>query len=199
MSQENIEYFDIFISYQWDVKDKVKLLYNKLTNEYKFKVWLDDNELDNNMLYDQLVEGIKKSTLFLCCVTKKYAESVNCIREINFASESKKKMIVLMFEKLVINELNSVGFIISPLTRFNCSNDSSMLYKWSGPIFDSIIKSINSSLNINISPSSSSDALSKMNDKWGNVLNNKNYQAFNYIAKNINSNIRFISSYFFIY
>lgn len=189
MSQEHTEYFDIFISYNWEVKDKVKLLYNKLTNEYKFKVWIDDNELDNNMLYDQLVEGIKKSTLFLCCVTRKYAESVNCIREINFASESKKKMIVLMFEKLAINELNSVGFIISPLTRFNCFNDSTMLNKWTGPIFDSIIKSINSSLNI--LPSNSSDSLCKTNDKWDNVLNNRNYQALNFLTKKINSNISF--------
>lgn len=100
------------------------------------------------MLYDQLTVGIKKSTLFLCCVTKRYEESVNCIREINFASEAKKTMIVLMFEKLEINEIGSVGFIISPLTRFNCYNDKNIFYTWSGPVFDSILKSLNNCLKL---------------------------------------------------
>jgi hypothetical protein len=30
--------FDIFLSYNWDVKDKVKNLYNKLTNDCNLKV-----------------------------------------------------------------------------------------------------------------------------------------------------------------
>ena len=71
---------------------------------------------------------------------------MNCIREINFASEAKKTMIVLMFEKLEINEIGSVGFIISPLTRFNCYNDKNIFYTWSGPVFDSILKSLNNCL-----------------------------------------------------
>jgi len=146
MSTERNE-FDIFLSYNHDVKDKVRNLYNKLTIDLNFKVWIDYNQLDNNMLYDQLTEGIKKSTVFLCCVTKKYTESVNCIRELNFASESKKTMIVLMFERLQINEIGSVGFIISPLTRYNCYNDNKIFYTWSGPIFDSILKSLTNCLN----------------------------------------------------
>ena len=146
MSKEN-DQFDIFLSYNWDVKDKVKNLYNKLTNDFNLRVWIDYNQLDNNMLYDQLTEGIRKSTLFLCCVTKKYTESVNCIRELNFASESKKTMIILMFERLQINEIGSVGFIISPLTRFNCYNDKNIFYTWCGPIFDTILKSVNNCLN----------------------------------------------------
>ena len=139
--------FDIFISYNWDSKDKVKLLYNTLSNEYNLKVWLDDNQLDNNALYDQLVNGIKNSKIFLCCITKKYSESFNCIREINYASELRKPFIVLMFEELLINEIGSVGFIITPLLRFNCFNDKTMLYNWSGPIFESMLKSLNNYLN----------------------------------------------------
>jgi len=139
--------FDIFISYNWEIKDQVKLLYYKLTNNLGFKVWLDDKQLDSSILYEQLVNGIKKSTLFLCCVTKKYTQSDNCIREITFASESKRPIVVLMFQDLPINELGSVGFIIGPLLRHNCFNDINIFHSWSGDCFNSILKSINSILN----------------------------------------------------
>jgi tetratricopeptide (TPR) repeat protein len=139
--------FDIFISYNWEIKDQVKLLYHKLTNNLGFKVWLDDKQLDSSILYEQLVNGIKKSALFLCCVTKKYTQSDNCIREITFASDSKKPIVVLMFQDLPINELGSVGFIIGPLLRHNCFSDINIFHSWSGDCFNSILKSINSLLN----------------------------------------------------
>ena len=51
--------FDVFLSYQWDIKSKIKSLYKLLTEEYKLKVWMDDHELDHTgNLYDQQVTGL---------------------------------------------------------------------------------------------------------------------------------------------
>jgi hypothetical protein len=141
MSNNNKK-FDIFLSYNWDSKTQVKSLYKKLSTDFRYKVWLDDVQLDSRNLFEQLIQGINDSRLFLCCITKKYSQSDNCIREINYASINKLPLVIVMLEKLNINELGSIGFIIASLTRFNFYNQISNDNVWSGEIFDSMMKSI---------------------------------------------------------
>ncbi len=47
--------YDVFLSYQWDIKPQVIKLYNELTNNQKLKVWMDEFELGP----DRLVDGNK--------------------------------------------------------------------------------------------------------------------------------------------
>jgi len=89
--------FDIFLSYNWDHKPFVSKLYEKLCN-LNFKVWLDDIELDHTPLSKQLADGITKSHIFMCCISKKYSESRNCREEFFFAISENKPTIILMFE-----------------------------------------------------------------------------------------------------
>ena len=56
--------------------------------------------------------AIKESRIFVCFITKEYYESHNCNLEIEYANTLKKKMIVLMIERLEIKDLGGVGFII---------------------------------------------------------------------------------------
>lgn len=111
--------FDIFLSYNWDSKDVVRDLYDKLTANFGYRVWIDDKQLDSGMLYEQLCQGIKNSKCVICCVSEKYAESDNCIKEITFAQMCKKPLIIIMLERLNVSEIGCVGFIIASLTRFN--------------------------------------------------------------------------------
>jgi hypothetical protein len=138
----NIKKFDIFLSYNWDSKTLVKSLYTRLTTDFKYKVWLDDVQLDSRNLFEQLIQGINDSRIFLCCITKKYSQSDNCIREINYASINKIPLVIVMLERLNINELGSIGFIIASLTRFNFYTRVSNENVWSGEMFDSMLKSI---------------------------------------------------------
>jgi hypothetical protein len=39
---------EIFISYNWSIKQQVKELYEILTNKFNYKVWLDDSQLNAN-------------------------------------------------------------------------------------------------------------------------------------------------------
>jgi len=95
MSSDN--QFDIFLSYNWDHKPYEKKLYDKLRN-MNYKVWIDDIELDNTRLNSQLADGINKSHIFMCCITKKYSISKNCIKEFSYAINKNKPTIILMFE-----------------------------------------------------------------------------------------------------
>lgn len=139
--------FDIFISYNWDIKPSVIKLYQALTTKYNFRVWMDEYEMGQTRLVDELSTAISNSELFLCCITKKYSESENCKDEMDYAKNLKKKFIVLMFERIPMDDLGGVGFIIGPKVRFNCYKEPAMFNEWSGSTFDSIIEAIKDNLN----------------------------------------------------
>jgi hypothetical protein len=100
---------DIFISYNWNIKEQVKALCEKLTAQ-KYKVWRDDKELNagNNALTAELANGIKTSKIFLSCVTRDYCKSYNCNLEVEFANQSKKIMIILLIDKLDPTEIHEI-------------------------------------------------------------------------------------------
>jgi len=89
---------DIFLSYNWAHKAYVRKLYEKLKYHLNYKVWIDDFELGHTSLTAQLANGIIKSRIFVCCITKNYSESENCKQEFFLAKRKKKPMIILMLE-----------------------------------------------------------------------------------------------------
>ncbi len=56
----NPERFDVFISYQWDIKENVKMLYNQLTKSHGLRCWMDDFEMGSGSLNES------KFLLFEC-------------------------------------------------------------------------------------------------------------------------------------
>lgn len=102
-------------------------------------------------LNENLAKAIKNSKAVICCITRAYDKSENCIQEINWAKLNKKPLIVLMFEDVDVTELESVGFIIAPLLRINLFEDKQVINSWNGPKFDELIKAINNALSLNFS------------------------------------------------
>ena len=171
------EKFDLFLSYNWGIKENVRQLYQKFTTNHNLKVWIDDEQLDNAGLYEQICEGIKNSKCFVCCITKKYTESANCQREISYATNINKPLIVLMFEDLAIADISgSVGFIITPLLRFNLFNDMHTIpYGDWGSNMNSAIKAIESKVKVNESDSKTNDfSLDSINKSFSssNIMSN---------------------------
>jgi hypothetical protein len=63
---------DIFLSYNCNIKEQVKLLHDKLES-LNFKVWRDKQlHAGNSALTSQLAKGIKNSKVVICCITKDY-------------------------------------------------------------------------------------------------------------------------------
>ena len=100
---------DVFISYNWNVKNEVKYLDKKLS-ESGLKVWLDEKELQTNdmPLTVQLANGIKKSKIIVCCITKEYCKSFNCNLEFEYANTLAKPTIVLMIDDLKPGEISDI-------------------------------------------------------------------------------------------
>ena len=138
---------DVFISYQWDIKSQVVDLCNRL--EKDFNIWRDDTDMrhNNQTLNGQLAIAIKKSKIVMCFLTEKYFKSKNCSREIQFASDIEKKIIVIFVEELDIGNLDGIGFLISGLLRINCYHNQK---DWQVKHLDEIRQSIQENLDVNI-------------------------------------------------
>jgi len=87
-----------------------------------------------------MVDGIRNSSVILCCITKKYAES-HC-REIKYADQISKPIEVLMFERLEIGNIGDLGFIIAPIARHNLYETPQIINNWKGTEFDTILKCV---------------------------------------------------------
>jgi len=112
MNEENSIY-DAFLSYNWSIKNEVKLLEESLT-EMGLKVWRDDEKelhANDGSLLGELAQAIKISKTFVCCVTNSYCESHNCNLEIEFANTLAKPLVVLMFERLLFIVVGFSNFI----------------------------------------------------------------------------------------
>jgi hypothetical protein len=167
MVSNNVEGFDVFLSYQWDIKDSVKMLYTQLTKTHGLRCWMDDFEMGSGSLNESkfiyfecegllltyifdidfltqlgIINGITNSSVVLCCITKKYTESKNCVREITFADQSSKPLEILMFERLKVNEIGEIGFIIAPIIRHNLYKIPQIFNEWTGTEFDAILMSV---------------------------------------------------------
>jgi hypothetical protein len=45
MASKNAAGYDVFLSYQWDVKESVTRLYTQLTETHGLRCWMDDFEI----------------------------------------------------------------------------------------------------------------------------------------------------------
>ena len=101
--------YDLFLSYNWSIQDKVKILDNKL-RLLGYKLFRDvyDLEKNENPLSTQLAIAIRNSKIVICCINKGYCESQNCNLEIDYAHTLAKPLIVLMIDKLNIEEISDI-------------------------------------------------------------------------------------------
>lgn len=140
--------YDLFLSYQWNIKENVQSLHDYLSS-LNYTVIMDDHTFSaNSDLSIQITQAVKNSRAVICCITKAYDTSKNCRREISLANDYNKPLIVLMFEDLKITDLEFVGFYITSILRINLFEDPQVTQSWQGPKSDEIIKAINNALGI---------------------------------------------------
>ncbi|CAF1107229.1 unnamed protein product [Brachionus calyciflorus] len=134
---------DIFISYNWDIKPDVKNLYSIL-NGNGYRVWMDEKSMvTGHNLTNEIAEAIIESRMIICCLTIKYSKSEMCQREINFANDCKRKqpdkiILPILFEKVQLNDLGGVGFLVSNLLYIKYEKNAD----WEHRIIDHITQLI---------------------------------------------------------
>jgi len=68
MASNNLESFDVFISYQWDIKESVKMLYNQLTKTHGLRCWMDDFEMGSGSLNDSKFLFFECDCMYFCSI-----------------------------------------------------------------------------------------------------------------------------------
>lgn len=107
------EKFNVFISYQWKSQAKIKNLFSELASYECLNVFMDIFRIKaGNNLYASLASNIQEADLILACVSRDYVKSKNCEREIIYADALNKSIMPLYVEKIPIQELGSIGFIL---------------------------------------------------------------------------------------
>ena len=131
---------DIFLSYQWSIKEKVKCLYNKLIAE-GYTCWMDNSALELGDRWNtEIDKGIRNCKVFLSFVTIKYVESVNCYKETNLSVELRKPIIPLLMEENAWPPKN-MGTLIGHLQYISFkSTSASPEQLWSGENFNQLLK-----------------------------------------------------------
>jgi hypothetical protein len=107
--------YDLFISYEWGSKSEVEHFHSKLEEKDKsLRVWRDSRlEPNNESLYLQLGEAIRRSCVFLFMLTRAYTKSDMCRRELVYAAKLGKIVFCFMLEKLTQDEIgDEIGFIM---------------------------------------------------------------------------------------
>jgi hypothetical protein len=101
--------FDVFISYNWEIKEQVRKLYQVLTS-LNYKVWFDErgSNAGSSPLTTELATAIKNSKVILSCLTTEYCKSYNCNLEVEYASAKKKQMITLMIERIDTTKIDEI-------------------------------------------------------------------------------------------
>lgn len=140
------ETYDVFLSYSWKIQDKVKRLYDFLTNKHKFKVWMDIKEFQGGEVVDATIaDTIRNSKVFVCCINSDYVKSIYCNNELSYACNNNINLLALMFEDLTSDELGGVGLQLARLIYIPLFN-TNVTKHWTGEQANQIVKSINSFL-----------------------------------------------------
>ena len=115
---------DIFISFNTETQNQEEFDY---ALDLRYKLEKLNYKLAKYLLYDKndlsfpekCENYIKNSHVFLCCLSKSYADSEICKKQIFYAFSLKKQMIVVSLENLDPVHLSGIGFIISSILRVN--------------------------------------------------------------------------------
>ena len=83
---------DVMISYQWDSQETAIKLRDHFVKDGKLDVWMDLTDMSEDM-NEAMAKGVAFSSIFVMCMSQKYAESVNCKKEYSYADRLRKHII----------------------------------------------------------------------------------------------------------
>lgn len=139
----------LFLSYHWDVQNKVQILV-KYLESHGFQCWTDVSNANRryaighapdpaDSLQIQIQRKIKAAVAVVCCVTPKYICSENCTKDLSIAESMKKPIVPVMLQWLAWPpEGGRARRILAPLSCIDMSNNN--LFKRNLSTFEIYLK-----------------------------------------------------------
>ena len=143
---------NLFVSYEPNDEIIVKNFISNLRKQLNIEVWFDKEKLNSSKsINEQIFEGISESEMFLCFMTRLYSLSENCVDEILYAKNEKKRIIFVMLEYANIEELGGeIGTIINGRTKINAYKEISLFKEGFGDEFKKLLKSLINALDLSL-------------------------------------------------
>jgi hypothetical protein len=103
----------IFLSFQWSLKDKAEILIKYLENE-GFTCWADFGQFGGGDSRNKRIDrGLRAASVLVCFVTSDYAKDETGLNQVNLAVTLGKPIVPLLAEKLKWPPVGSLGPILS--------------------------------------------------------------------------------------
>ena len=150
----SIDNIDLFVSFQWDLRDQIKEFQEKLniycchfnTEIRMYRNEAKDDPSNNSALNEKTLKIIKSSKLFVCFLTNKFIKSINCVKELTFAHSIGKRIIPIYIENIDTNQIHLLSYYIND--KIDCFNQNNNNSSWLNEYFDLIMKKIIENLKV---------------------------------------------------
>ena len=108
--------YDTMISYSHKDKEISEKIFKSLTMN-GFRVWIDFNEMQGNIM-EAMAHGIEQSSTIILCISDEYQRSNYCRAEAQYAFKRRLKIIPILVEKSYQPD-GWLDFLISGLLRYD--------------------------------------------------------------------------------
>lgn len=95
---------------------------------------------------DEIRKGIQNSKTLVCLITKNYLNSENCINEFKLGKHFKKRLFLVMFERISLEE-TSIGYFAVGIQRYNLYKNKNSLNFALSTDFEEFLRELLKSVN----------------------------------------------------
>ena len=114
----------VMISYSHEQKKTVEKLVSELRRNGITNLWIDtENTHKFEGLVKAMVHAVDNSSSVICCISKAYSESENCMGELVYARFKQKTIIPVVVEENFVPDGQLLFCIKADNFRFNISSD----------------------------------------------------------------------------
>ena len=132
---------DVFLSYEQTNRDTVRALKGQIEDE-TYSCWWDIEQISGNIdRFSPMIEqAIQKSSIFVACITSRYARSIKCQQELSCAKQNKKRIILLLMEQIHWPP-NEIRNLVSglPYIEFYNTTPTASSTPWSSEKFNELL------------------------------------------------------------
>ncbi|XP_012565213.2 uncharacterized protein LOC101241070 [Hydra vulgaris] len=132
--------FHVMLSYQWNNQEIVKRVANIL-KERNIPIWFDIAGDMKGNINAAMANGVENAALVLSFNTTAYSKSVNCQKELTYATQLNKPILPVLLEDIKNFEDTWLGQIITSLNKIDLKNTDQF-----ETMVDSFVKEIDSIL-----------------------------------------------------
>jgi hypothetical protein len=130
----------IMLSYQWNNQELVKRVADMLKQK-NIPIWFDIAGDMKGNINAAMANGVEGAAMVISFDTVAYSKSINCQKELTYASQLKKNIVPVLLENDQSFENTWLGMIIASLNKINMQDDIQF-----NSNFDTLVQRINAVL-----------------------------------------------------